>query len=280
MSSGPNPPAPLKELSPAAALLLMLSLPSFKALREICGTPGHELSTRLLRENLGTIALAIAQKQCGPGIWSDIHTLVTARTRNLGPPPVSTVGSEEAEFGVKEVQILEETLDTLEEWHEIIVPLMLLQQQQLRRTRPKSKQPSRVLKLSGANPALTEFIPIDKAFLRYWTILIACVPEACIMTHSPASMKMEHYLSNFGYVEWAFEVFRGADEDEIRAVWEVGMLCARTGLGHLEDIVEAVLISAPAGFGSFEAETLLMEITNVHLEHMTRMLGAEVGWEE
>ncbi|KAG0642010.1 hypothetical protein HOY80DRAFT_998902 [Tuber brumale] len=299
-----NLPTPLTELSRAGILLVMLSLPSFDALRDICNIPGFDLPTQLLHENLSTIALSIAQNQSGPEIWSDMYTLVTARTRNLGPPATATVGGEEVEFGVEEVRIFEETLDTLKEWHEVIVPLILSQQQRRRRrrrqTRSKSKPSSGVLKLSGATPALSEFIPIDKALLRYWTILIACVPEACATDHSLAKyslqrsgyasrlarytnshrVRMEYYLGNFGYAEWAFEVFRGADEDEIRAVWEVGKLCSKTGLGHLEEVVETVLTCAPPEFERFDAEILLTEIANVHLKHMARVLGVEIGWKE
>lgn len=275
----------------------MLSLPSFDALRDICDTPDLHLPSRLLRENLSTVALSIAQNESGPEIWSDMYTLVTARARDLGPP----VAGGEVGFGVEEVQIFEETLDALEEWHGIIAPLIISQQQQQQQqTKPKSKQARRVLRLSGATPAPTEFIPVDKALLRYWTILIACMPEACFTDHAITrysggrrgyssrlamyaggsdSVMMEHYLSNFGYAEWAFEVFKGADRDEIRAVWEVGELCAKTGLGHLEDIVETIQISAPGVVESSEVEFLIMEIANVHLKHMARMLGVEVGFE-
>ncbi|PUU82795.1 hypothetical protein B9Z19DRAFT_1061559 [Tuber borchii] len=290
----------LKELSPAATLLVMLSLPSFDALRDICDTPDLHLPSRLLRENLRTVALSIAQNESGPEIWSDMYTLITARTRDLGPP----VAGGEVEFGVEEVQIFEETLDALEEWHGIIAPLIISQQQQQQQqqqTRSKSKQARRVLKLSGATPTPTEFIPIYKALLRYWTILIACVPEACFTDHAITwysggwreyssrlamyaggshSVMMEHYLSNFGYVEWAFEVFKGADKDEIRAVWEIGELCAKIGLRHLDEIVETIQISAPGVVESSEAEFLIMEIANMHLKHMARMLGVEVGCEE
>jgi len=301
MSSSTKPPASLKELSPAATLLIMLSLPSFDALRDICDTPELHLPSRLLRENLSTIALSIAQNESGPEIWSDMYTLVTARARDLGPPVAAILGGGEAGFGVEEVRIFEEALDTLEEWHGIITPLIISQQQkqkQQTKSESKSKRAKRVLKLSGTTPAPAEFIPIDKALLRYWTILIACLPEACFTDHSIAkhpgarrgyasrlatsaggsnSVMMEHYLSNFGYAEWAFEVFKGADKDEIRAVWEVGQLCAKTGLGHLEEIVETIQISAPVVVESSEAEFLIMEIANVHLKHMARVLGVEVG---
>ncbi|KAG0138672.1 hypothetical protein HOY82DRAFT_534444 [Tuber indicum] len=298
-----GPPTPLTELSRAGVLLVMLSLPSFDALRDICtNTPGFDLPIQLLSENLSAVALSIAQNQSGPEIWSDVYTLVTARTRNLGPPARSAVGGEEVEFGIEKVQKFEETLDTLEEWREIIVPLILSRQRRQRRRqgRYKPKRTSGVLKLSGTTPASTEFIPIDKALLRYWTILIACVPEACATDHSLAKcsprrsgyasrlarytdshgVRMGYYLDNFGYAEWAFEVFRGADEDEIRAVWEVGKLCAETGLGHLEEVVETVQAHAPPGFERFEAELLVTEIANVHLKHMARILGVEIGGEE
>lgn len=168
MPSSIKHPTSLKELSPAATLLVMLSLPSFDALGDICDTPDLHLPSRLLRENLSAIALSIAQNESGPEIWSDMYTLVTARTRDLGPP----VAGGEVGFGVEEVQIFEETLDALEEWHGIIAPLILSQQQQQQQQqkKSKSKQARRVLRLSGATPAPTKFIPNDKALLRYWTI--------------------------------------------------------------------------------------------------------------
>ncbi|RPB04851.1 hypothetical protein L873DRAFT_1840312 [Choiromyces venosus 120613-1] len=297
--------ASLKEFSTAATLLVMLSLPSFDALREICNIPGVHLPMRLLpTEHFKTIALSIAQNQAGPEIWSDMYTLLKARTRDPGPPAVPTAASGlsgDAEFHIHEVEIFEETLGMLEDWHEKIIPVMLFRQQQEQRIKCPSRKPNRVLKLSGPTPTRSELIPLDKAILRYWTILLASVPEACTLNRSIGRYskrqggyalrvaryarasdpeKMRHYMRNFTNAEWAFEVFKGADKDEIRAVLEVSRLCAKTGLGHLEEIVETVEYDAPNGVKGSRVEFLVMEIANVHLKHVARSLGVKVDWRE
>jgi len=64
---------------------------------------------------------------------------------------------------------------------------------------------------------------------------------------------------------------------QIRGVWEVGSLRAKTGLGHLEEIVEIIQISVSRVVEISEAELLTMEIANAHLKHMARALSVEVG---
>jgi len=64
---------------------------------------------------------------------------------------------------------------------------------------------------------------------------------------------------------------------QIRGVLEVGSLRAKTGLGHLEEIVEIIQISVPGVVEISEAECLTMEIANAHFKYIARALGVEVG---
>ena len=64
---------------------------------------------------------------------------------------------------------------------------------------------------------------------------------------------------------------------QIRGVWEVGSLRAKTGLGHLEEIVEIIQISVPGVVEISEAEFLTMEIANAHFKYIARAFGVEVG---